>query len=532
MDPLPSIKSIAIIGAGPAGLSAAYEFLHTSRDGEYSGSALPDLPAFEKIVIFEQQDDIGGIWNTKIDHPDSGLPPKQFLASGTYHDADQIHPQNWEQLDSDHQKIIEHADESHPIITTHIDDTLQWSRSAVYDGLFTNVPKPFLRFSMFENDDLQHNDGFESEINPLANYKKLSATLHKFSDTYDLRKLVRFLTQVESISKKDSQWELVLRRYNQTSNKDEWYSEKFDAVLVASGHYSVPFVPFVPGLGEYELAYPDSIIHNKAWRSPEPYRGKNVLFVGGSLSSIDILQYVAPVANKTYISRRNYGTPEKTPAVFPWLDRAAETKGIINKPGISKFDTENKKIEFADGSIVDDIDKVIFSTGYHWHYPFLPKDNNGRQLVSISAGDSKSGSSTSRLEGLYQHIFAIDDPTLAFSGVKISSMKWLAIETSNVAIAGVWSGATKLPSKEIQRKWEEDLVGKTGNNLGFHYSPWNLLKQDFVDQVFPLATKGRKDPLAQWDNDVINEEFDKTSEVLEQTFHKFKNGEFTYQDSI
>lgn len=56
-----------------------------------------------------------------------------------------------------------------------------------------------------------------------------------------------------------------------------------------------------------------------------------------------------------------------------------------------------------DGSSIDDVDVVLFATGYDFSFPFLPNSN-----VKIS---------NRRIQGLYQHVFSINDPGLAFIGM-------------------------------------------------------------------------------------------------------------------
>lgn len=60
----------------------------------------------------------------------------------------------------------------------------------------------------------------------------------------------RFLvlnTTVEDLSRlSDSRgkdrWRLILRQYDAVKHVDLWWEEEFDAVIIANGHYSVPFV--------------------------------------------------------------------------------------------------------------------------------------------------------------------------------------------------------------------------------------------------------------------------------------------------
>ena len=52
-----------------------------------------------------------------------------------------------------------------------------------------------------------------------------------------------FNTTVEDVSKiSHHRWRLTLRKYDAAAHIDRWWSEEFDAVIFANGHYSIPFV--------------------------------------------------------------------------------------------------------------------------------------------------------------------------------------------------------------------------------------------------------------------------------------------------
>lgn len=87
-------------------------------------------------------------------------------------------------------------------------------------------------------------------------------------------KLVEFNTTVEKAEKKDNGWLLTLRKETPGEATDDWWQEEFDAVVVASGHYNVPYIPTIPGLAEYEDRYPGSIRHSKHFRAAEEFAGK------------------------------------------------------------------------------------------------------------------------------------------------------------------------------------------------------------------------------------------------------------------
>lgn len=50
-------------------------------------------------------------------------------------------------------------------------------------------------------------------------------------------------TTLEELSRlPKNKWNLVLRTRDHVKHVDNWWEEEFDAVVLATGHYSVPFV--------------------------------------------------------------------------------------------------------------------------------------------------------------------------------------------------------------------------------------------------------------------------------------------------
>lgn len=99
-------------------------------------------------------------------------------------------------------------------------------------------------------------------------------------------------TAVEKTEKRDSEWVLTLRRSGPET--DYWYQESFDAVVVATGIYSVPKIPSIKGLVEYNWAFPGRALHSKYFRSTRPYKNKvwsSTLVMDRKLTSIDRPRY-------------------------------------------------------------------------------------------------------------------------------------------------------------------------------------------------------------------------------------------------
>ncbi len=83
-------------------------------------------------------------------------------------------------------------------------------------------------------------------------------------------KLLELNTTVERAVKAGDEWVLTLRK--EEGGQNNWWEERFDALVVASGHYNVPWFPEIPGLLEYSEQFPGRILHSKHLRGPAKFR--------------------------------------------------------------------------------------------------------------------------------------------------------------------------------------------------------------------------------------------------------------------
>jgi cation diffusion facilitator CzcD-associated flavoprotein CzcO len=234
--------------------------------------------------------------------------------------------------------------------------------------------------------------------------------------------LVEFGTTVErAVKDEDGKWVLALRRTEvdsvDGSKSDYWWEEVFDAVIVASGHYAVPYIPAIPGLKEFAGRYPGSVEHTKHYRGPEKYIGKvcsrlipllylefwfadffsqKVITVGASVSAADTAVSLIDSAQTPVIAvvRGRYN--------MYFGDEAFQHPKIQRRAPISHITSENgnKTVYFEDGTTETGVDHIIFGTGFSWTLPFLP------QVATRN----------NRVPDLYQHVFYRHDPTLVFVG--------------------------------------------------------------------------------------------------------------------
>ncbi|CAN0349691.1 unnamed protein product, partial [Phaeothamnion confervicola] len=72
-------------------------------------------------------------------------------------------------------------------------------------------------------------------------------------------------------------------------------SAVFDHVVVASGFFSSPHAPDIPGLGDF-CSGCGAVMHSSEYRSPAAFAGKRVLVLGASFSAVELAAEVAPHA--------------------------------------------------------------------------------------------------------------------------------------------------------------------------------------------------------------------------------------------
>jgi cation diffusion facilitator CzcD-associated flavoprotein CzcO len=65
---------------------------------------------------------------------------------------------------------------------------------------------------------------------------------HKTDSLISLNTTVEDVSVIKTSTKTKERWKLTLRKYDATRRVDVWWEDEFDAVILANGHYSVPFV--------------------------------------------------------------------------------------------------------------------------------------------------------------------------------------------------------------------------------------------------------------------------------------------------
>ncbi|KAJ7667499.1 FAD/NAD(P)-binding domain-containing protein [Mycena polygramma] len=441
------IRNVAIIGAGVSGLVAYREMADAG---------------FDKVRIFERDAIPGGIWHYTDETPVAAPVPNEDPKVADYEPS--LPPPGtvlpYEKSYMDHSDSITTAE--------------RWRRHraphGVWKSLSSNVPAPLMHFN-----GLKFPPGTPWRL-PQALLVRYIRSAYSFFgiNTNDENPDTSYSTRVELIENRfdadgiEQGWRLTLKKFirlGPSSSKERWWTEDFDAVVIATGTFNAPNIPNIPGLAEWSQKFPGSILHSREYRHPEKFLNKSVLIVGAGTSATGISADIHPFVKRNYLSFRRSAN-STTPLLF--LNILPSDVQIVG--GIERFNALNSTIEFSDGTVLTDIDHILFSTGYRYTFPFLPQYHNS------SVGPNDEGpedrplpivTDGSHFRNLWRNFIYIDEPTLAFINMNINIVSWSWGEYFAVAAARIWTGKAMLPNQTEMRKSYRKAVADSGG-----YDKW------------------------------------------------------------
>lgn len=383
--------------------------------------------AFDKIILFEQRSRSGGIWNYTPDDRDEDL----FTIPQTDPRGQNLDP-IWR---------VRTADSTTPNETNGADGVARVSSflSPIYERLETNIPRGLMGFQDLDwPQDSQLFPKHETVLDYIEEYGK------------DVQDLAQYETQVTSIEPADEdysgKWKVLTRNLRTNEQQEDVY----DAVIVANGHFIVPYIPDIPNIKEWNEKYPGAILHSKYYRKPEEFADKKVIVVGNSASGVDISSQI------TAFSKLPVLWSSKSTSMF----KPASDTRKRELPPISAFCPESRGVIFEDGTVETDIDAIVFATGYFYSLPFL--ENVRPRLIEDG----------SHVQHTYQHLFYAPRPTLSFLVLNQRVIPFPIAEAQCSVLARVYSGRLPLPSRAEMRKWEETTIAEMGNGRDFHLLPF------------------------------------------------------------
>ncbi|KAI2615911.1 FAD/NAD(P)-binding domain-containing protein [Hypoxylon sp. NC1633] len=441
-----NVRRIAVVGAGPSGLAAAKYLL--AQEG-----------AFPQIDVFEQQAEVGGVWNySAVPRPVEELPVPQTDALPLTPDPPvYAHAPG---ADADGEGVGTEG--------TREGKGKPLFPSPMYDHLNTNIPHTIMKYS-----DLSF--PAECEIFP----KRQDVQEYLVAYARDVRHLIQFSTQVTDIalqhpittnttlattSLEQDQWDV------RTTNllTGDQTTQTYDAVVVASGHYATPFIPNTcPDIAGFRAAHPGLISHSKLYRSAEAYRGKKVVVVGTGASGLDIASQIQAVCKPPLLMSARTRIPPDTLRHIGHVRQVGQIRrflvaerGVEFAPLPSDSDSDsdaeagNENEASAEIDTETDIDAILFCTGYLYTFPFLSSlSPSSPSPSSISSPSTPLITTGRRVHNLAKHFLHIPHPTLAFPGLPIKVIPFPLAEAQAAVLARLWSNALPLPPPQTLEAW-------------------------------------------------------------------------------
>ena len=329
--------------------------LHAFETARARGSDVPEL------VCFEKQSDWGGLWNY-----------------------------TWRT------GLDEHGGPVH---------------GSMYRYLWSNGPKECLEFA-----DYSFDTHFGRAIPSFPPREVLYDYVTGRAKHSGVRRFIEFGTVVRWIgydTTSDS-FEITVEKLDEQETR----TERFDYVIVATGHFSTPNVPTYDGFDRF----PGRVLHSHDFRDAREFTGRHLLVLGSSYSAEDIA-----------LQSKKYGAASVTvayrtkPMGFPWPD------GIDEVPALQKM--EGKTAHFADGT-TREVDAVVLCTGYLHALGFVADDVRLRTSNVLYP------------PSLYKGVFWLDNPKMMYLGMQDQYYTFTMFDSQAWYARDYVLGQISLPSRQ------------------------------------------------------------------------------------
>jgi len=298
---------------------------------------------------------------------------------------------------------------------TGLDEYGEPVHGSMYRYLWSNGPKECLEFADYT---------FEEHFGkPIASYPPREVLWDYIKGRVEktaARDWCRFRTPVREVIYSDGSGKFTIIAHDLV--KDHVYSEEFDYVINATGHFSTPQVPYFEGFE----AFNGRVLHAHDFRDALEFKGKDVMVIGRSYSAEDIgsqcWKYGAKSITVCYRTK---------PIGFKWPDNWEE------KPLLQRV--QKNTCYFKDGTSKD-IDAIILCTGYLHYYPYLP--------------DSLRLRSENRLwpNGLYKGVVWEQNPKFFYVGAQDQFYTFNMFDVQAWYARDVILGRIELPSRKEMEK--------------------------------------------------------------------------------
>jgi len=329
--------------------------LRAFQSARTAGKAVPE------VVCFEKQDDWGGLWNY-----------------------------TWR---------------------TGLDEYGEPVHGSMYRYLWSNGPKEGLEFA-----DYSFEEHFGRQIASYPPRAVLMDYIEGRVNKAGVRDWIRFRTPVRHVA-----WDAQSKQFTVHVHdlpNDREYSEVFDQVIVASGHFSTPNVPQFEGLEHFN----GRVMHAHDFRDAEEFRDRDVLIIGTSYSAEDI------GSQCWKYGARSITVSHRTAAMgYDWPDNWKEVPLLTSVSG--------KTCTFKDGSTAK-VDAIILCTGYLHSFPFMASDLRLKTANRLATAD------------LYKGVVWAHNPNLFYLGMQDQWYTFNMFDAQAWYVRDIIMGELSVPDKQ------------------------------------------------------------------------------------
>ena len=250
---------------------------------------------------------------------------------------------------------------------------------SMYRYLWSNGPKEGLEFA-----DYSFEEHFGKQIASYPPRAVLFDYIEGRVNKAGVRDWIRFETSVRRVEAEGDKFAVTVKDLP----NDREYTEVFDHVICATGHFSTPNVPQFEGFDKFQ----GRVLHAHDFRDALEFKDLDILIVGTSYSAEDIgSQCWKYEAKSITVSHRTAAMG------YDWPDNWSEVPLLTKVVG--------KTAHFKDGTSRD-VDAIILCTGYQHHFPFMAADLCLKTANRLATAD------------IYKGVAWIDNPNLFYLGMQ------------------------------------------------------------------------------------------------------------------
>lgn len=359
---------------------------------------------------------------------------------------------------------------------------------SMYKYLWSNGPKECLEFA-----DYTFSDHFDQPISSYPPREVLFDYIQGRIRQSNARAYIQFNTVARWVDYIEEQRQFRVVFDNLVENTT--FEEYFDYLVVGTGHFSTPNLPYFEGIDHF----PGAVMHAHDFRGADPFIDQDILLVGSSYSAEDIgVQCYKHGTKSVTISYRT------RPIDCNWPD------GIEEVPLLTHFDGD--VAYFKDGSSKR-FDAVIFCTGYQHKFPFLP-DHLRLKTKNCLYPDS-----------IYKGVIFNDNPQLIYLGMQDQYYTFNMFDAQAWFARDYMLNRFEIPGKAAREKdiaeWmaEEALCKNSFDHVDFQteyirdlisYTDYPEFNLDKVSEMFKSWLRDKEENILTYRDKVYTSVMDNT----------------------